>query len=223
MRRVAKWLLVAVAAPGGLGVAIVAAAAFVQPPLTALMVWRLAGGAGIDHRPVPLESISPHLRHAVLTSEDNRFCAHHGVDWVAVDEALDELADGGEPRGASTITMQIAKNLLFWPDRSYLRKALEVPFAYLIDALWSKRHILEVYLNIAEWGPGIYGAEAAARHHFARAAVDLTARQSAQLAAALPAPLVRSAGRPGPVTRRVAARILGRMDQTHGLFACVES
>ena len=182
---------------------------------------RAVGGAAMDYRPVPIERMSRHLPHAVLTSEDNHFCTHHGIDWDAVETAIDEAEDGAPLRGASTITMQTAKNLFLWPDRAFLRKAIEAPLALLIDAVWSKRRIMEVYLNIVEWGPGIYGAEAAARHHFGRPAADLTPRQAAQLAAALPAPLIRSAGRPGPVTRRVTRRIEQRMRQTQGLFSCV--
>lgn len=206
----------------GIVVVLVGLGRYVDPPISALMVLRMAQGNGLDRTWVDLDAMSAALPHAVLTAEDNRFCTHSGVDWGAVEVVLDQLgAGGGTPRGASTLTMQVAKNLFLWPSRSYIRKALEVPLAYLIDLAWSKRRIIEVYLNIAEWGPGVYGAEAAARRHFGKPAKSLTRYQSALLAAALPAPRVRSAGKPGPVTRRTAAGILKRMDQTRGMFACI--
>ncbi|NND50630.1 MAG: monofunctional biosynthetic peptidoglycan transglycosylase [Rhizobiales bacterium] len=195
---------------------------YANPPVTALMAWRIPSGNGIHHHPVPAAEIAPALVHAVLTSEDNHYCSHRGIDWQAVERAIDEADEqGSSPRGASTITMQTAKNLFLWPQRSYVRKALEAPIALGLDFLWGKRRTIEVYLNIVEWGPGIYGAEAAAQYHFGRTAAELTPYQAALLAAALPAPLVRTAGRPGPVTRRTAQRIMMRMAQTNGLFDCV--
>ncbi len=207
----------------GIVVILVGLGRYFDPPLSALMVWRLAQGNGINQTWVDLDAMAASLPHAVLTAEDNRFCEHSGVDWDAVEVVIDQLEAGGgnAPRGASTLTMQLAKNLFLWPSRSYIRKGLEVPLAYLIDFAWSKRRIVEVYLNIVEWGPGLYGADAAARRHFGRSIKSLTRYQSALLAAALPAPLVRNAGKPGPVTRRTAARILNRMDQTRGLFGCI--
>ncbi|NND48805.1 MAG: monofunctional biosynthetic peptidoglycan transglycosylase [Rhizobiales bacterium] len=196
--------------------------AYANPPITALMAWRIPAGHGVQHRSLPMGKIAPVLAHAILTSEDNHYCTHRGIDWRAVERAIDEASeDGNAPRGASTISMQTAKNLFLWPERSYVRKALEAPIALAIDFLWGKRRTMEVYLNIVEWGPGIYGAEAAAQYHFNRTASELTPYQAALLAAALPAPLVRSAGRPGPVTRRTAQRIMRRMAQTKGLFDCV--
>ena len=202
--------------------AMVAAYSHIDPPVTALMLWRLPAGHGIDWKPVPVASIAPALSTAVLASEDNRFCTHHGIDWREVEIAIGEAdARGGAPRGASTITMQTARNLFLWPHRSYVRKALEVPIALAIDLIWTKRRLIEVYLNIVEWGPGIYGAEAAARHHFARSASDLTPRQAALLAASLPAPLVRRAARPSPALNRIANRVERRVRQTAGLFDCI--
>jgi monofunctional biosynthetic peptidoglycan transglycosylase len=195
----------------------------VNPPLSTLMAWELLMGRRIEVTWAPLEAISPGLVQAVLTSEDNHFCTHGGVDWGAVNEVLESLDDGGAPRGASTITMQVAKNLFLWQSRSYLRKGLELPLAYAIDFAWPKRRVLEVYLNIAQWGPGIFGAEAAARYHFGKSAKELSTREASLLAAALPAPEVRIAGKPGPLTRRNAGRIVRRMRQTRGLFECVET
>lgn len=193
----------------------------IDPVFSTLMALRLVQGEGLERTWVDLNAMSPHLAHAVLTSEDNHFCTHNGVDWGAVEEVLDTFSNGASPRGASTVTMQVAKNLFLWPSRSYIRKGLEVPLAFLIDLAWPKRRIIEVYLNIAEWGPGLYGAEAAAHRHFNKSAKKLTRREAAFLAAALPAPQIRNAGRPGPVTRRVAARVARRMRQTRGLFECI--
>lgn len=206
----------------GIVVALVGLGRYVDPPVSALMVWRLAQGNGINRTWVDLDAMAAALPHAVLTAEDNRYCDHSGVDWDAVEVVLDRLGAGdARPRGASTVTMQLAKNLYLWPSRSYIRKFLEVPLAYLIDFAWPKRRIIEVYLNIVEWAPGVYGAEAAARRHFGVGAKDLTRYQAALLAAALPAPRLRNAGKPGPVTRANAARILKRMNQTRGMFGCI--
>jgi len=221
MRRLVNAMVAAIAASMvAMAVLVVVYAGF-DPPFSALMVWRFAGGQGIDYRPVPLDAIAPALAHAVLTAEDNRFCEHDGVDWQAVETVIDEVSEGGEARGASTVTMQTAKNLFLWPSRSVLRKGLEVPLALMIDLVWSKRRTIEVYLNIVEWGPGIYGAEAAAQRLFGRAAAKLTPRQAARLAAVLPAPLVRNAAEPGRGTRRIAERIAVRMRNTRGLFDCI--
>lgn len=196
---------------------------FVDPPASALMVQRKLAGATIRHTWVPVEGISRALVKTVVTSEDSRFCAHWGVDWSAVEEAIEEAEERGDdaPRGASTIPMQTAKNLFLWQGRSYLRKAIEVPLAYAMSALWPKRRMIEVYLNIAEWGPGVFGAEAAARYHFRRSAAKITARQAAQLAAALPNPHVRNAGRPGPKTRRLARHIGRRVRREKVPVGCI--
>lgn len=177
---------------------------FVDPPLSALMAWRAIGGAGIDYRWRDLDEIAPILPATVIMTEDARFCLHSGVDWGAVGDVWQSIEEGDAPRGASTIAMQTAKNLFLWPQRSYLRKTIEVPLAYWMDLVWGKRRTIEVYVNIAEWGPGVYGAEAAAQYHFGRPASGLTAWQAALLAASLPNPSERIAGRPGPLTRRLA-------------------
>lgn len=160
---------------------------------------------------VPLNAVSPNLIRAVIASEDNRFCQHSGVDWGAINEAIDRAGEDG-PRGASTISMQTAKNLFLWNSRSYLRKAIEIPLTYAMELVWSKRRILEIYLNIVEWGPGVYGAEAAARYHFNKSAARLSLDEAALLAAALPDPLGRDAGRPGATTARLAQRLRKRLD-----------
>lgn len=211
----------------GFSLAIVAALPFVTtvlyrwmpPPVSMLMLIRAAQGAGIDYRWTPLDQISPQLVKAAVTAEDARICEHHGIDWKVLQELIE--APGEPRRGGSTIAMQTAKNLFLWPSRSYVRKALELPLAYWIDFVWPKRRIVEVYLNIAEWGPGIYGADAAARHHFGRSATKLTLNEAARLAAALPNPHERSAAKPGRSVRRQAARISRRVPSTTGHLGCL--
>ena len=129
------------------------------PAVSTLMAARWVTGQGVERVWLPLEKISPALIHAVLTSEDARFCDHGGVDWGALKEVLDEADEDGPSRGASTIPMQTVKNLFLWPGRSAIRKGLEIPLAMALDTIWPKRRVLEVYLNIAEWGDGIFGAE----------------------------------------------------------------
>lgn len=194
--------------------------AIVQPPGSVLMVWRLAGGTWPTHNWVDFEDMGKRLPIAVMAAEDTRFCKHGGVDWSAVEIALGENRSGG-PRGASTISMQTVKNLFLWPSRSYVRKGLEVPLALYADLIWSKPRMMEIYLNIAEWGDGIYGAGAAAQHHFGKAPKDLTRREAARLAASLPNPFVRIAGKPGPQTRRIARRIDRRVPATRSHAACL--
>lgn len=202
---------------------VIVAYRFIDPPASSLMVGRAFAGQSIEQRWIPLESISPSLALAVIASEDGQFCNHWGVDWREIDAAIEKAEeDGGPIRGASTIPMQTAKNLFLWPGRSWLRKAIEIPLAYTMSALWPKRRMLEIYLNIAEWGPGVFGAEAAAKHHFGKSAAALTRREAALLAAALPNPHVRRAGRPGPGTRRVAARVERLMARIGPYAACIE-
>jgi monofunctional biosynthetic peptidoglycan transglycosylase len=171
---------------------------------------------------VPLERISPNLHLAVIMSEDARFCRHHGVDWEELETAIDRAVDGFA-RGGSTISMQVVKNLFLWPARSYVRKAIEIPLTYAAEAVWPKRRVLEIYLNIAEWGPGIFGAEAAARYHFRKTAASLTPREAALLAVSLPNPFERRAGDPGPGTSRLADNLLLRMRAAQGNAGCVRS
>lgn len=181
----------------------------VVPPVSTLMLWRWATGERVVRHWRPLEAISPALVRAVVVAEDARFCLHPGVDWSEIRDAIEEVHDLREARGASTIAMQTAKNLFLWQGRHLVRKAIEIPFAYYINLVWSKRRIVEVYLNIAEWGPnGEFGAEAAARRAFRKSARDLTVQEATLLAAALPNPIRRNAGQPGPLLQRVAARHL---------------
>ena len=161
---------------------------FVNPPITATMVVDKLRGGTLHRQWVPLEKISPNLQLAVIASEDGNFCDHRGVDWGAVREVINKAKSLKAVRGASTIPMQVAKNLYLWERRNYVRKALEVPLAYAMTTLWPKRRMLEVYLNIAQWGPDTYGAEAASRRYFGKPASRLTRRQDVVLAAALPFP-----------------------------------
>ncbi len=174
-------------------------------PISTPMLWRWARGERVERIWMPIEALSPALPLAVLIAEDARFCQHAGVDWQGVQAAIEDAEDG-EIRGASGISQQVAKNLFLWQGRSYVRKALEVPLAYWIDFVLGKRRTLEIYLNIAEWGPnGEFGAEAGARRAFGRSARELTLREAALLAAILPNPIRRSATRPRPILLRLAA------------------
>ncbi|MGE3646120.1 MAG: monofunctional biosynthetic peptidoglycan transglycosylase [Beijerinckiaceae bacterium] len=167
----------------------------VAPPVSTLMLGRWAAFRPVERQWVPLERISPNLIAAVVMSEDGQFCRHNGVDWKALDEQIN--AEDGPARGASTIPMQVAKNLFLWPQRSFIRKGLELPLALVLAKAWPRRRILEVYLNIAEWGDrGLFGAEAAARRYFGKSAVNLTRREAALLATALPNPFIRNPARP---------------------------
>ena len=191
----------------------------VAPPVSTLMLGRWFTGQAVARGAVSLGEVSPALPLAVITSEDQRFCQHSGVDWEALRQVVEAADEDGPSRGASTLPMQVAKNLFLLPSRSYLRKGLELPIALYLDLIWSKRRMIEVYLSIAEWGEGVFGAEAAARKHFGKSARDLTRRQAALLATALPNPIRRSAGRPSGRHRALAERLGGRMDP--GLAACL--
>jgi len=170
---------------------------------------------------VPLQDISPNLPLAVIASEDGRFCLHWGVDWGAVRDAIKEGDGLADFRGASTIPMQTAKNLYLWTDRSYVRKILEVPLAYLLTIFWPKERVIEVYLNIAQWGPGIFGAEAASQHYFRKSASQLTRREALLLAVSLPAPRLRNPGKPSPRMLRMAKAVERRMPVLAARSVCV--
>jgi monofunctional biosynthetic peptidoglycan transglycosylase len=204
-------------------VIVVAVYRFVPPPITFLMVQRLFEGQGLDRRWVPLEKISPTLVRAVIAAEDARFCQHHGFDIEAIEKAMAANARGKKLRGGSTISQQTAKNVFLWPQRDWVRKGLEAWFTVLIEVGWGKERIMEVYLNSIEWGPGVYGAEAAARRNFKVPASKLTAAQSARLAAILPKPLGWKAAKPGPYVKRRAGSINrnARVVRNEGLTACV--
>ena len=201
---------------------------FVAPPPTFLMVSRALEGEGLSYRWRSLDDISPRLVQAVIASEDSTFCAHNGFDMKAIERALQATAraekrGSGRIRGGSTISQQTAKNVFLWPGRDWIRKGLEAGYTVAIETVWGKRRIMEVYLNVAEWAPGVYGAEAAAQHWFGKSADALTAREAARLAAILPSPRRYSASSPGPYVRRRTSRIQAAMGtvREQGLAACV--
>jgi monofunctional biosynthetic peptidoglycan transglycosylase len=195
----------------------------VDPPSTVLMLTRAAEGENIQHHPVRITAMSPHIVRAVIAAEDSTFCTHDGFDVRAIQNAMRTNADGGVMRGGSTISQQTAKNLFLWPSRSWLRKGFETYFTSLIEFMWPKRRIMESYLNVAEWGDGIFGVEAAAQARFGVSASDLTPLQAARLAAVLPSPNRWRADSPGPYVRRRAASIVQRayVVQNQHLAGCV--
>ena len=175
-------------------------------PVSALMAWRRLTGAPVSRQWIDFNAISPYLPRSVVGSEDAKFCRHHGIDWDALQDVIDDAEEGEVSRGGSSITQQVAKNLFLWPGRSVVRKALELPLALWIDFVLPKQRILEIYLNIAEWGPsGQFGAESGAIYAFGRSASSLSPREAALMAAILPNPVRRSARNPGPGVRRLAA------------------
>jgi len=183
----------------------------VPPPITILMIERLLQGKGMDQRWRPLSAIAPDLPQAVIAAEDARFCEHHGFDFQAMEAAArSNERRPGKVRGGSTISQQTAKNVFLWPSRDYVRKGLEAWFTVLEEAFWGKRRILEVYLNVVEWGPGIYGAEAASQRYFRRSAATLTPDEAARLAAILPSPLKWKAVKPGRYVQKRSAKIGAR-------------
>lgn len=210
VRLALKYAVFGVAAWLALIVFLIAAYRFIDPPMSSLMLQQRLLGQDVQQTWVPMEDISPQIVRAVLLSEDGRFCDHTGVDFDAMQDAIERAGDGA-PRGASTISMQVTKNLFLWPSKSYVRKAIEIPLTWAMELVWPKRRIMEIYLNIAEWGPGIFGVEAASQFHFQKAAKRLNEREAAQLAVALPNPYMRDAGDPGPKTRRLASDIQARM------------
>jgi len=219
--RIIRWAILAPVLLACLVLALSVAFLAATPPST-LMIGRWLTGRPVERTVVPLEAFGRHLPRAVIASEDGRFCAHDGVDWDALREVIEDAEDGGPSRGASTIPMQTAKNVFLWPGRSYVRKGLEIPLALWLDLIWSKRRMLEIYLNVAEWGEGVFGAEAAARLYFRKGARDLTPREAALLATALPNPIRRNAGRPSAGHRRLADRLAARAAASGPIAACVE-
>lgn len=202
---------------------------FLPPLFTVLMVKQAVAGHGMDYRWRSLDRISPRLVEAVIAAEDARFCRHHGFDVEAIQKALEaneraEQRGSGKVRGGSTISQQTAKNVFLWPGRDWVRKGLETGYTGLIELAWGKRRIMEMYLNVAEWAPGVYGAEAASRHWFNKSADELTAREAARLAAILPSPRRYKAADSGPYVRRRASRIQAAMGtvREQGLDACVD-
>ena len=197
---------------------------FVPPPITLLMIERSAQGRGLDHRWQSLDRIAPWMTRAVIASEDATFCRHHGFDMHAIDAAIrHNEARPGKIRGGSTISQQTAKNVFLWPQRSWVRKGAEAWFTVLIEAIWGKRRIMEVYLNSVEMGPGLYGVEAASQHYFHQPASRLSPAQADRIVAILPSPLKWSAAHPGAYVRKRTGRIGARSGTVArgGLADCV--
>ena len=215
LRSFARWFVIGVALTWSLAALTLLAARWIDPPSTAVHIQRRLQ-AWIHHTPyherykfVPLSEISIDLQHAVVAAEDARFYQHHGFDWHEIQIAADEDLEGGRSRGASTITQQLVKNLFFGTGRSVLRKAAEFTLVPVAEVVLGKRRILEIYLNVVEWGPGIYGAESAGRYYDNTAARNIGREEAARLAAILPAPLKRRPER----MNRYSALILERMQQ----------
>lgn len=196
---------------------------FVPVPFTFLMFQRAFEGHGIDHRWVPMEKISDHLKVAVIAAEDAKFCTHNGFDLDAIEKAQKNNARGRKVRGGSTISQQTAKNAFLWPQRSWVRKGVEAYYTGLIELMWPKERILEVYLNSIEWGPGIYGAESASRHWFGKSASELTRSEASRLAAILPSPLKWKAANSGRYVQRRSNAIVAnsRVVKNGSLAECV--
>lgn len=197
----------------------------VVDPVSTLMLWRWATRARVERMVTPIDVLAPPLPRTVIAAEDARFCSHHGIDFDELRGVVKAEADGmRRPRGASSITQQLAKNLFLWPGHSYVRKALEFPLALWIDLVIPKRRQLEIYLNVAEWGPsGEFGVEAGARRAFGKPAAGLSAPEAALLAAALPNPIRRDARRPSQGLRRLAAIYTGRAAAAPDIDRCVRA
>lgn len=221
LRRAAIYLALSFAAWCGYVLVSIVVYRTVDPPTSNLMMFNRLSGEVVVQKWVPIDAVPAQLIRAIVVSEDGRFCSHRGIDFREIEAAIERARDG-MPRGASTITMQVAKNLYLWPAKSYIRKALELPITLLLELFWTKRRIFEVYVNIAEWGPGVFGAEAAAGYHFGKGANRLSEREAALLAVALPNPVSRDAGDPGPGTERLAATIQARMRAMSRAASCIE-
>ena len=194
---------------------------FVAPPST-LMWARWLSDQPVERHAIPMEKMGRFIPQMVLAAEDARYCQHAGVDWAEMGKVVASTGMDGPARGASTIPMQTAKNLYLWHGRSYVRKGLEIPLAYWLSLTWSKRQMLEIYLNMAEWGDGIFGVESAARHYFNKHASELTREQVALLITTLPDPLRRNPAKPGPAHRAMAAALTRRALREGGVDDCLE-
>lgn len=203
-RKAGRWVLWAVIAVAAFVVLVMGLYRVVNPPTTAYMLTEKFRTGAIDQRWVPIENIAPVMARAAVAAEDANFCQHWGFDVIAIRQAI---ADGGA-RGASTISQQTVKNVFLWHGRNYTRKALEALMTPVLEALWPKRRIIEVYLNVAEFDTGVFGVEAAAQHYFGVSAAALSDVQAARLAAILPNPKERSAAQPSDFVRKRARSIL---------------
>jgi monofunctional biosynthetic peptidoglycan transglycosylase len=219
-RRLLRWMARGVLAVVAFYGALIVIFAVVPPPFNIYQMqerWRLGA---LERDWVAWDAIAPVMARSVVAAEDANFCLHWGFDMAAIREALDQ----GGGRGASTLSQQVVKNVFLWHGRNWLRKGLEAALTPAVELVWTKRRILHVYLNVAEFGEGVFGVQAAAQHHFGVDARDLTPQQAARLAAVLPDPKGRDAGKPGPQTRRRAAQIADGAEtiRVDGRAACFE-
>ncbi len=193
----------------------------IHPPST-LMLYDLAKLRLPDRDWVGLDAISPNLVKAVITSEDSAFCEHWGFDFDQLKKSWHKAQKNDAPvKATSTITQQLAKNLFLWHGRSWLRKGLEIPLTFWLEMTWSKRQIIETYLNVVEWDDGVYGAEAAARHYFGKSARSVNIAQAALLATTLPNPAERNAAHPGPAQAIMSAQLVGRALRSTPDLTCI--
>ena len=202
------------------GLVLVYASPGVHPVSTPMLADRLAG-AKYKRDWVPFDRIAPVLVESVMMSEDGRFCEHEGVDWKALDKVINRTLDGNTSRGASTIPMQTVKNLFLWPSHSYIRKGLEIPLALYVDRVWTKKRIMEIYLNIAEWAPGIYGVGAAAEYLYGTSAGKIGPRQAALLAVTLPDPEDRNPSAPSRELKKLARTVEARARGSGAYIKCL--
>lgn len=201
----------------------VMATRWIDPPTTFLMLRDRVNGVEVKQEWVGLDEMSRHIPRAVIAAEDSHFCSHRGFDIEAIEKAMERNKTGKKLRGGSTISQQTAKNAFLWPGRTMVRKGFEAYFTVLIEFIWGKPRIMEVYLNVAEFGRGVFGVEAASQHYFKKSAQKLTRQEAARLAAILPQPIKRDAASPGRYTKRYANRIAGRtrVVANEGLDSCV--
>ncbi len=228
VRRAARWLrrlffriVVICAVLLALPPLAVVAYKWINPPLTVPIGWEFLTGKSPQQTWITLDRMSPYLIAGATMSEDAQFCRHNGIDWDSLQGSIEAVREGERARGASTIPMQTVKNLFLSQSRSYVRKVFEIPLALWADFVLGKRRILEIYLNIAEFGPSLYGAEAAARSLFGKPASDLSRSEAARLATALPNPKARNAARPSRRHARLARRVEGRIRAADPWLDCL--
>lgn len=222
LRRALGLLIVTLTVLVALPVALVPVYAIpIVHPVSTLMLADWLRFRPVSRQWVALKDISPVLVRTVMLSEDGQYCSHGGVDWRELNGVIDDALDGAETRGASTIPMQTAKNLFLWTSRSFVRKGLEVPLALYTDLILSKPRLMEIYLNVAEFGQGIYGVEAASWHYFGKPAFALTSREAGLLAKTLPAPTKRNPGKPSRQLSQMASRIETRARNAGGFSSCI--
>ncbi len=179
-------------------------------------------GAGARRKWVSFDEMAPVIYQSVMMSEDGQFCSHNGIDWQALNQVIDDAFEGEKTRGASTITMQLVKNLFLWPNRSFIRKGLEVPYALMADAILSKRRIMEIYLNIVELDEGVFGVEAASQHYFNRSAAKMGPKFASLLAVTLPNPKARNPSKPSRKLRTLAGTIQKRARASGAYIKCLK-